>query len=87
MATYKINYSREFMDVDSNDKLFTNYEEYDLDGVYDTVEKALEVLREIGGQIFGAFITPAEGYLDPERKQLWVSDPCYGDEVWKIIEA
>lgn len=84
---YKINYSREFMDVDSNNKLFTNYEEYDLDGVYDTIEEALKVLREIGGQIFGALIAPPEGRLDTERKTLWVSDPCYGDEIWKIIEA
>lgn len=84
---YKINYSREFMDVDLNDKLFTNYENYDLDGVYDTIEEAFDVLRDIGGEIFGAFIAPPEGQLDPERKQLWVSDPCYGDELWKIIEA
>lgn len=84
---YKINYSREFMDVDSNDKLFTNYEEYDLDGVYDTVDEAMNTLREIGGEIFGALIAPPEGNLDPERHELWVSDPCYGDELWKVIEA
>ena len=85
--SYKINYTRIFPDSDSSGKLFTNSEKYDLDGVYDTVEKALEVLREIGGQIFGALIAPPEGNLDPERHELWVSDPCYGDELWKVIEA
>lgn len=83
---YKIHYSREFMDSNENG-IFTNCEEYVLDGVYNTIEEAMDVLREIGGEIFGALIAPPEGYLDPERKQLWVSDPCYGDEVWKIIEA
>lgn len=85
---YKINYSREFVDFDEKkQKGFINYEEYDLDGVYDTVEEAFEVLRNIGGEIFGALIAPPEGCLDTERKELWVSDPCYGDELWKIIEA
>lgn len=83
---YKINYVHEFMDSNENG-IFTNSEEYKLDGVYNTIEEAMDVLREIGGEIFGALIAPPEGGLDPERHELWVSDPCYGDELWKIIEA
>lgn len=83
---YKIHYSREFMDSNENG-IFTNCEEYVLDGVYDTIEEAMNTLRNIGGEIFGALIAPPEGQLDPERHELWVSDPCYGDELWKIIEA
>lgn len=84
--SYQINYVHEFMDSNENG-IFTNSEEYILDGVYDTIEEAMNVLREIGGEIFGALIAPPEGNLDPERHELWVSDPCYGDELWKVIEA
>lgn len=87
MATYKIKYTRIYPDADESGKLFTNSEEYFLDGVYDTIEEAMNTLRNIGGEIFGALIAPPEGQLDPERHELWVSDPCYGDELWKIIEA
>lgn len=83
---YKINYVHEFMDSNENG-IFTNSEEYNLDGVYNTIEEAMDVLREIGGEIFGALIAPPEGNLDPERHELWVSDPCYGDELWKVIVA
>ena len=38
MATYKINYFRQFQDADKNGKSFINTEEYDLDGVYSTIE-------------------------------------------------
>lgn len=84
---YKINYFRQFVDVNEAGHGFINSEEYDLDGVYDTVDEAMNTLREIGGEIFGALIAPPEGNLDPERHELWVSDPCYGDELWKVIEA
>lgn len=84
---YKINYYRQFQDADEEGKLFINTEEYELDGVYDTVDEAMNTLRKIGGEIFGALIAPPEGNLDPERHELWVSDPCYGDELWKVIEA
>lgn len=83
---YKINYVHEFMDSNENG-IFTNSEEYNLDGVYNTIEEAMDDLREIGGEIFGALIAPPEGNQDPERHELWVSDPCYGDELWKVIEA
>lgn len=84
---YKINYFREFVDVNEAGHGFINSEKYDLDGTYSTIEEAYDVLRRIGGEIFGAIIAPSEGGLDPERHELWVSDACYGDEVWKIIEA
>ena len=85
MATYKINYFRQFQDADKNGKLFINTEEYDFDGVYNTIEDAEKVLDEIVKDLY-KYQGVEFGY-EAERHVLWAEDNIYGQESWQIIEA
>lgn len=85
MATYKINYFRQFQDADKNGKSFINTEEYDLDGVYSTIEEAEKVLDEIVKDLY-KYQGVEFGY-EAQRHTLWAEDNLYGQETWQIIEA
>lgn len=82
---YKINYYRQFQDADEEGKLFINTEEYDLNGVYDTIEEAEKKLCDIAGDL-NRYPGVAFGY-DADRRILWAEDNIYGEESWEIIEA
>lgn len=82
---YKINYVRLFQDSDKNGKLFVNSEQYDLDGVYDTIEDAEKKLDKIVKDLY-RYQGVDMGY-EAERHVLWAEDNIYGQESWKIIEA
>lgn len=85
MAAYKINYFRQFVDIDESKKGFINTEEYDLDGIYDTIEEAEKRLDSICHDV-SRYNGVEVGY-DSERHILWAEDNLYGQETWQIIEA
>lgn len=85
MAAYKINYFRQFVDIDESKKGFINTEKYDLDGIYDTIEDAEKVLDEIVKDLY-KYQGVEFGY-EAERHVLWAEDNIYGQETWQIIEA
>lgn len=83
--TYKINYFREFVDVNEAGHGFINSEVYDLDGVYSTIEEAEKRLDSICHDV-SRYNGVEVGY-DGERHVLWAEDNLYGQETWQIIEA
>lgn len=85
MAAYKINYFRQFVDIDESKKGFINTEEYDLDGIYDTIEEAEKRLDGICHDV-SRYNGVEVGY-DAQRHVLWAEDNLYGQETWQIIEA
>lgn len=85
MAAYKINYFRQFVDIDESKKGFINTEEYDLDEIYDTIEEAEKRLDSICHDV-SRYNGVEVGY-DSERHVLWAEDNLYGQETWQIIEA
>ena len=82
---YKISYCREFMDSDENGKIFVNSEEYDFDGVYDTIEEAEKELDKVARDL-NRYPGVTFGY-EAQRHTLWAEDNIYGQESWEIIEA
>lgn len=82
---YKIHYVRLFQDSDKNGKLFVNSEEYDFDGVYDTIEEAEKCLDTVVADL-SRYNGVEIGY-DADRHVLWAEDNIYGQESWEIIEA
>lgn len=85
MATYKINYFRQFQDADKNGKLFINTEEYDFDGIFDTIKDAEKKICNIAGDL-NRYPGVNFGY-DADRRILWAEDNIYGEESWEIVEA
>lgn len=82
---YKINYSREFVDVNEAGHGFINSEVYDLDGVYDTVDEAEKRLDGICHDV-SRYNGVEVGY-NSGKHVLWAEDNLYGQETWQIIEA
>lgn len=82
---YKIHYGHDFQDSNEEGKLFVNSEEYDLNGVYDTIEEAEKKLCDIAGDL-NRYPGVAFGY-DADSRILWAEDNIYGEESWEIIEA
>lgn len=82
---YKINYFRQFVDVNEAGHGFINSEEYDLDGVYDTVDEAEKRLDSICHDV-SRYNGVEVGY-DSKKHVLWAEDNLYGQETWQIIEA
>lgn len=82
---YKINYYRQFQDADEEGKLFINTEEYDLNGVYNTIEEAEKRLDSVVADL--ARYNGVEFGYEAQRHTLWAEDNLYGQETWQIIEA
>lgn len=82
---YKINYFREFVDVNEAGHGFINSEVYDLDGVYSTIEEAEKRLDSICHDV-SRYNGVEVGY-DSKKHVLWAEDNLYGQETWQIIEA
>lgn len=82
---YKINYYRQFQDADKEGKLFINTEEYDLNGVYNTIEEAEKRLDSVVADL--ARYNGVEFGYEAQRHTLWAEDNLYGQECWQIIEA
>ena len=82
---YKIHYIHDFQDSDESGKLFVNSEQYDLDGVYNTIEEAEKEIYDIAGDL-NRYLSVTFGY-DADRRILWAEDNIYGEESWEIIEA
>lgn len=82
---YKILYSHDFQDSDESGKLFVNSEQYDLDGVYNTIEEAERYLDSVVADL-SRYNGVEIGY-DAHRHVLWAEDNIYGQESWEIIEA
>lgn len=82
---YKIHYSHDFQDSDESGKLFVNSEQYDLDGVYNSIEEAEKEIYDIAGDL-NRYLSVTFGY-DDDRRILWAEDNIYGEESWEIIEA
>lgn len=85
MTAYKINYFRQFVDIDESKKGFINTEEYDLDGIYDTIEEAEKELDKVARDL-NRYPGVTFGY-EAQRHTLWAEDNIYGQESWEIIEA
>ena len=83
--SYKIDYCRLFQDADENGKLFVNSEQYELDGVYSTIEEAEKKLDKIVQDL--ARYNGVEFGYEAQRHTLWAEDNIYGQESWQIIEA
>lgn len=85
MAKYRINYFRQFVDIDESQKGFINTESYDFDGVYNSIEEAEKRLDSICRDI--ARYNGVEVGYDSDKHVLWAEDNLYGQETWQIIEA
>ena len=81
---YKINYYRQFQDADEEGKLFINTEEYDLNGVYNTIEEAEKRLDSVVADL--ARYNGVEFGYEAQRLTLWAEDNLYGRNADRLLK-